>query len=233
MRKPLVLWCGLLVCLSSGYGDVRISEEAAANIRLTGYEKQAVIEHLRGLKIAEESKNRLVEFIAFGLTADYIPPGLPLERGNYEALCAGAVSRLFWFIFGGEDDWNSARGVSGDAWNMARNVLFFGGQSFVWNPWISPRTGDILGMFYTYSIYNPLRKNRDYTHVALVVANLPERGPLLAHWWGIPERFLPDPGAETPRFFRLEFLSDLLEDFPGFFSPRELIRPSRVFLEYP
>ncbi|MDR2535911.1 MAG: hypothetical protein LBD29_07770 [Treponema sp.] len=232
MRFFLLLFVDFfLLSLVSLYSEIKISEYAASNIKITEAEKETLIEQTLKLDIAEASKQRLIEFLSLALTADYIPPDLSLEGENYEALCAAAVSRVFWFIFGNEDDWNAARGVSGDAWNMARNVVFFGGQAFLWDGRVPPRTGDILGVFYAYSIYNYIRKNRDYTHLALVVGNLPERGPVIAHWWRIPSQFLPKTMLKEPWFFRLECLSDLLEDFPGFFVPKEIIRPKQVFLE--
>jgi hypothetical protein len=211
-------------------GAFLVSPGAAANIRISEAEKAEAAEHLGRLNIPGESRDALIALLSSATSGKYLPPGVTLIDGNYEALCAKVVSRLFWTAFGNEDDLSAARGVSGDAWNMARNVTLFGGLVFPWNENSSAflRTGDIIGIYYKYSIYNVLEKHKDYTHLALVIDNVPGRGPLVAHWWNIPDQFIPD-NTEPPWFFRLEFLNDLLEGFPGFFIPREIIRPKNVF----
>jgi hypothetical protein len=229
----LFFTAGLAVYSQNGeYGGAfLVSPAAVPNIRISDAEKTAAAEHLGRLNIPEESRDAFIDLLSSVSSGNYLPPGVTLIDGNYEALCAKVVSRLFWTAFGNEDDLSTARGVSGDAWNMARNVTLFGGMVFPWNE-NSPaflRTGDIIGIYYEYSIYNLLEKNKNYTHLALVIDNIPGRGPLIAHWWNIPDRFIPD-NTESSWFFRLEFLKDFLEGFPGFFTPTEIIRPKNVFI---
>jgi hypothetical protein len=230
LLAPFLLWAFPLSA-----GDFLVSPEAASNIRINQHERFAISEHIRSLDISPESKKVFIDMIDYVIDdtaagADYVPPGVTVIDGNYEALCAKVVSRLFWAAFGNEDDPATLRGVSGDAWNMAWNVTLFGGRIYPWDENAAGmlRTGDIVGIYYAQSIYNGIKKNRDYTHLALVIGNLPGRGPLIAHWWNIPAQFLP-PGTKPSWFFRLEFLQDLLRDFPGLFEPREIIRPKHIF----
>ncbi|MDR1901856.1 MAG: hypothetical protein LBQ88_06210 [Treponema sp.] len=227
----------ILVFFAAGFalyaqdGGPLVPPGAVPNIRISETEKSVIIEHLNQLNIPAESKTALAAMIVSAFTGSYLPPGVTVINGNYEAICARVVSRLFWTAFGNEDDFSTARGVSGDAWNMAANVALFGGRLFPWNENSASllRTGDIIGIYYRYSLYNHIQKNRDYTHMALVVDNIPGRGPLLAHWWNIPRQYIPG-AMDPPWFFRLEFLDDLLGGFPGFFIPREIIRPKNVFI---
>jgi hypothetical protein len=218
---------------AQGYGAsgaALVSPEALPPVRINEAERILVLDHLGDLDIAGESRDALITAFFSMSGANYLPPGVTVVNGNYEAICAMVVSRLFWAVFGGEDDLSTARGVSGDAWNMARNVSRFGGRVFPWdeNAAALLRTGDIIGLYYVYSIYNNIEKPRDYTHLALVIDNVPGRGALLGHWWSVPARFIPDD-TPPPWFFRVEFLDDLLRGFPGFFTPREVIRPKNVF----
>ncbi len=156
----------------------------------------------------------------------FVPPGLDARELAEEAVCAKAVSRMFWSAFGGEDDPATARGVSGDAWNMSTNVRRFGGKVLPWAA-VGPsgaRPGDILGLHYALSAYNDRPKPADYTHLALVVAATAADGPLVAHCWRPPLEIL-SRGASPPWPLRLEFLRDLEAGFPGLFSVVEVIRP--------
>jgi hypothetical protein len=202
------------------------SLDDAANIRITGDEKSAVIEHVRALAIPETAKAAIARFLEDVFVRDYVPPGIVVANREYEAICAAVVSRLFWSIFGNEDNPATGRGVFGDAWDMAQNVLYFGGAVFPWNKDAELRTGDILGIFYGPSIYN--RPGRRYTHLALVIAVLPDRGALVAHWWQIPSGIQPVASSSPPWFFRLEFLADLLASYAELFTPVEIIRPKNT-----
>jgi hypothetical protein len=202
--------------------------EEPGNIRISEAERSEFKRHIETLAITGESSEAIIRFLDEAAAGNYIPPGLTVT-GDYEALCAKAVSRLFWSFFGGEDDPETARGVSGDAWNMARNVLIFGGNVFPWTGEGGLRTGDIIGLFFQRSAYHRTAGNRGYTHVALVIDNIPGRGALVAHWWKAPAGY--PAGKGDPWFFRVEYLGALLGDFPGLFIPREVLRPRNVFVE--
>jgi hypothetical protein len=227
--KPAAIILVLLFFLAPVFGD-ELTFSPSARVSLRGAEKEAVAERLRQSAISGESKRTLIEMLNAADESNYAPPGIPRNE-NYEALCARVVSRLFSHVFGGEEDPSRARGVSGNAWDMGQNVRTFGGYVFPWDAGASAqlRTGDIIGIYYTHSIYNEPQRGRKYTHVAMVIDNLPGRGPLIAHWWD-PGKFLA-PSAEQPWFFRLEFLEDLLDAFPGFFIPREVMRPRNIFYQ--
>lgn len=156
----------------------------------------------------------------------FVPQGLTAEELRNEAVCAKVVSRLFWSAFGSEDDITTARGVSGNAWDMSRNVALFGGVVLPANSTTlaSLKAGDILGIRYALSIYNNRPKPVDYTHLALVVAVTQKDGPLIVHSWNPPMELFP-AGTLKPWPLRIEFLDDLLSDFSGLFTVMEIIKP--------
>jgi hypothetical protein len=217
-RPAPVFSQGIAPALGDGPGNIRISEAERAEFK----------RHIGTLDIPAESGEALIRFLDEAAEGDYIPPGFALT-GDYEALCAKAVSRLFWSFFGGEDDPEKARGVSGDAWDMAGNILIFGGEVFPWTGEGGLRTGDIIGLFFQRSAYNYAAGSRGYTHLALVIDNIPGRGALIAHWWKAPPEY--PAGKGDPWFFRVEYLEALLDDFPGLFAPQEVLRPRNVFVE--
>jgi hypothetical protein len=138
----------------------------------------------------------------------------------------GKRSCTFENIFYYEKGACAARGVSGNAWDMSRNIRLFGGsvQAAPLAEGTAFQPGDILGLHYALSLYNDRPKPVDYTHVALVVGVSPSKGPLLMHCWRPPEGLFP-AGTPRPWPVRLEFLGDLLAGYPGLFEIRELIRP--------
>ena len=206
-----------------------VISKTISNYKITAAEVIQILDLINALPITIDAKQAIADLIDTAGRTHYLPPGIRLIDNNYEAICAGIVSRVFWSIFGNEDSFETARGVSGNAWDMAQNVRAFGGEVFTWQNHPALHTGDIIGMYYNHSQYND--PSRTYTHLAMVIATLPNRGTLIVHWWKIPEQMLP-PGVLPPWFFRLEFLEDLFNDFPGLFIPMQLIRPRAVFGEF-
>jgi hypothetical protein len=211
------------------YGPARAGAQFRyADIALAYYDqelREAAVSSLRKADLPPGSALAL-ERIAREAGPRFLPPGVGEAELAGEAVCAKVVSRLFWSAFGGEDDLASARGVSGDAWMMSRNVRLFGGAAYPWSASVaaSARPGDIIGLHYRLSVYNDRPKPVDYSHVALVVASGEGLGILVAHAWKVPDALLA-PGEAKPWPLRLELLSDLAADYRGLFEPKELIRP--------
>jgi len=195
--------------------------------RVSESQAREAIDSLRGGGLPAGAAEALARIVAEA-GPGYAPPGLDARELADEAVCAKAVSRMFWSAFGDEDDLATARGVSGDAWNMSTNVRFFGGAVLPWDEvglgGLGP--GDIVGLRYALSAYNGKPKPVDYTHLALVVATTRE-GPLVAHCWRPPRELLA-PGAAPAWPMRLESLGGLLSDCPGLFVAVEVLRPRGI-----
>ena len=162
--------------------------------------------------------------------------------------CAMTVNRLFWNIFGDESILATARGVSGNSWMIEENLLAFGSE-IIWTKRIEGiatkegglfsdyiddiETGDILGIYYKYSLYNKdvdlekpgIQPNPvGYTHLALVLGIDPVKGPAIAHLYLLkPDVFIP--GATEIWPLRIEYLTDFLDAFEGVFEVHSIMHP--------
>ncbi len=162
--------------------------------------------------------------------------------------CAMTVNRLFWNIFGDESSFDTARGVSGNSWMMEANLLAFGSE-IVWikrndgnaknvggvfSDYIdSVETGDVLGIYYKYSLYNKdvdlekpgIQPNPvGYTHIALVLSTDPVKGPAIAHLYLLkPDVYISGVTEIWP--LRIEYLTDFLDAFEGVFEVYSIMRP--------
>ncbi len=235
MKRALALLCVLLSGAAALAEDVdagafRAAAAAAPARRITDAQAQEAIAAIAAADLpagAAAAFERLVTLVGPG----FVPPEVSFDELDGEAVCAKVVSRLFWQAFGREDDLATARGVSGNAWDMSANVRLFGGQVLPWNA-ADPaalRPGDILGLHYALSIYNSTRKPVPYTHVALVVAVTATDGPLVVHCWRPPMGLFP-VGTAPPWPVRIEFLRDLLSGYPDLFRVCEVIRPRNIVM---
>lgn len=160
-----------------------------------------------------------------------VPPGMTRNELLREPACAKTVYRLFERAFGHDGIAPAARGVVGNAWELAANVRSHGGESFPWDAALA-RPGDMIGFYYAISRYNddvdherPGRQPNPvgYSHVALVIAVDPDYGPILIHQFNPPPE-LRLSGERRPWPLRVETLAGFLSAFEGFFEPIEIIR---------
>ena len=184
-------------------------------------------------------KDRLLDVLS-QLDNGWIPPGMTESQLTNNAFCAWAAARTRSFLLGLKDDSVIADGLVGDAWSFQVSVPAHGGR-VVWRQGEGSfdasllAAGDLIGIFYTHSIYNAdiltteavARWPLTYTHivyVALTMAN----DALVIHDFRAPWTRGPRPWP-----VRIELLSRMRERFSGLFEPRIVLRPRSSLVNAP
>ncbi len=172
-------------------------------------------------------KDRLLDVLS-QLDNGWIPPGMTESQLTNNAFCAWAAARTRSFLLGLKDDSVIADGLVGDAWSFQVSVPAHGGR-VVWRQGEGSfdasllAAGDLIGIFYTHSIYNAdiltteavARWPLTYTHivyVALTMAN----DALVIHDFRAPWTRGPRPWP-----VRIELLSRMRERFSGLFRAED------------
>jgi hypothetical protein len=162
----------------------------------------------------------------------WIPEGMNQSQLMNNAFCAWTAARARSLLLGLDDASIAADGLAGDAWSFQVSVPAHGGR-VVWRQGdgtfgaASLAAGDLIGIYYTESIYNKEIRAPEalecwpvtYTHLAYVALAMGDDA-LVIHDFRAPWTSGPRPWP-----VRIELLSRMMERFSGLFEPRIVLRP--------